>query len=84
MAKWLRVLDLKPGGPWPKFSTLPLAGVMLGSIVLGCSVYLLVSHQLGFLITVYNISTVLLNTLVLEVIFFNNNYTNLPYLDSKI
>ena len=31
VAEWFRALDLKSGGPWFKFSTLPLSGFVLGS-----------------------------------------------------
>ena len=33
MAEWFRVLDLKSGGPWFKFSTLSLSGFVLGGRV---------------------------------------------------
>ena len=31
MVKWFRALDLKAGGPWLKYSALPLYGFVLGS-----------------------------------------------------
>ena len=31
VAEWFRALDLKPGGPWFKSSTLSLSGFVLGS-----------------------------------------------------
>jgi len=31
VAEWLRVLDLKSGGPWFKFSTPPLSGFVCGN-----------------------------------------------------
>ena len=59
MAEWLRTLDLKPGGPGFKSSTLLLSGFVLGSPEFNSSAALCkyyanwsASGQLGFL-TVY-------------------------------
>ena len=40
VAEWLRALDLKPGGPWFKSSTLLLSGFVLGCTAFNSSIAL--------------------------------------------
>ena len=70
MAEWLRVLDLKSGGPWFKSFTLLLSGFVFGSPEFNSSTALCkwptgqlpLFEIFSYLFTVSLISTTVLNT----------------------